>query len=170
MTLLEIKETLEEFKLVHCGLSHEAVQIDPQTGMAEKLGSSGELGVYQRVQICEGPLRHYRLGCAHSTANKRFVEIIESTAKSDASIEQQLMEFNRVTSSIYALDHRVGNLEKDRAELLDSSIEIARTSAEVKSELAECKLIHRGYINELDTIKTAAITRIDELIHASAEL
>jgi hypothetical protein len=150
MTLFEIKENLAKFQLVQCGLSHEMVHINPGSGIPEQIENTSEL-MYKRVSLCDRSLREFRLGCAHSNANLTFSRTIESLAETDPPTQHQMNEFDRVSVAIYMLDHRVGNLEKNRAE--------------IEEELAECKLIHRGYINELKTIKSSIIARVDELIN-----
>ena len=162
MTLLEIKQKLSAYQVVHCGLSHEAVLLDRKTRIPVKLGNSHE-EVYKRVQLCNLTDRNQRLGCAHSSANKAFTNIIEELP-TDPIIEKLKREFNKLIFQIYTLDHKKGNLERDFAETLESSNSNGLTSSDVQKELNACIQIHNSYMNQLHQLKSNIIIHIDKFI------
>lgn len=163
MTLTEIKQNLNSFQLIQCGLSHEAVQLDSKTNLPIMTGAIDKQ-FYKRVALCNLKDRKQRLGCAHSSANDKFNKLIDRLPENDEVIKKLKKEFNDVVLQIYMLDHKKGDLEKKYAELLvlcDSSI---LTSSGIQKEFDSCKLTHKKYINQLSYIKSGIIERIDEMI------
>lgn len=163
MTLPEIRENLEHFKVVKCKLSHEVVAMDRNSGKALKTEVSGET-VYSRVNLCAINERKIRLGCAHSSANHSFNELLNKLPKNDSILEGLQKEFNDVVLQIYQLDHVKGNLERDFA--LNSDVNFSGTISEqeIRFKLNECEDLHGKSMDRLDSLRKALIKRIDELI------
>jgi len=157
MTLVEIKQQIEAFQIVHCNLHHEVVRRDAH-GMPVKATVGGE-EIFERVQLCKN--RAQRLGCAHSGANIRFKSIFASLEEADEIINKLLVAFDKTIISIYELDHQKGFLEKDLAE---NFLFVEKTIANIQEEMKDCILNHDKKMTELEDIKSAILLRIDELI------
>ena len=160
MTLSEIKQKLNAFQLIHCGLKHEEVLLDDKTRLPRMTGAIDEQ-VYKRQDLCAN--RKQRLGCAHSPANDHFKKLLDEIQANDPKIEKLKKEFNDLVLQIYMLDHKKGNLEKSFAESLETDNSSGLLPSDIQKELAACKQLHSKYINELGIIKSGVIQRIDEI-------
>jgi len=163
MTLSEIKQNLNGFQFVHCGLSHEAVLLDRKSNLPVKNEISDE-NIYKRVDLCSLIDRKQRLGCAHSSANDTFNKLIDELPEKDFIIEKFRKQFNELIFQIYMLDHKKGNLEKNFAEAIDPSNSCELSSSNIQKELDACKHTHSIHIDQLSEIRSCIIQRIDKLI------
>ncbi|MBL4705953.1 MAG: hypothetical protein JKY54_15615 [Flavobacteriales bacterium] len=163
MNLFEIKQDLEKFQLVQCGLYHEKVAFNGETKMPISKGI-GNQQEFKRVNLCDLSDRRKRLGCAHSMSNANFNQLIKDLALKDKSIGLLNLKFNVVVNSIYQLDHRAGYLEKDHATSLTPNNSHPISTSEIEKELLEVKAIHFGYISQLEGIKSDIILRINEML------
>ena len=163
MELAEVKEKLENFQLVQCGLSHEKVRLNPETSLPIKVKISEE-EIFQRRDLCPADQRKKTLGCAHSSSNIAFERLIEDIASKDDTISLLKQRLNFQISEIYQLDHKKGDLEKARAKLMTRDLLCSeRALIRNDQEIKQCIALHRSQIKNLGAIKSAIIDRIDEL-------
>ncbi|MDX2361512.1 MAG: hypothetical protein QNK23_11950 [Crocinitomicaceae bacterium] len=168
MNILEIKEQLATFKVVQCDLFHETVKLDPQTGTPIEKQSSD--GMYlERVQLCDMGLRKERLGCAHSSSNNRFNNLISDIQSNDPKVNQLQEDINGVILKIYKLDHEKGDLEKEYALSKKAQDGQKVLTEEVQVNIDACNEKHRGYLKELQELKNSLIDRLDEILLTKSE-
>lgn len=163
ISLSEIRQNLNEFQLIQCGLKHEGVILDSKTHLPLKTGPLNE-EIYKRVDLCNLKDRNQRLGCSHSFANSAFNRSIEELSKKDPIVEKLKEQFNEIVLKIYLLDHKKGNLEHTFAETLEINSSCELSSSDVEKELDTCVQIHSEYINQLGNIKSDIIQHIDAII------
>lgn len=159
MTLSDIKQKLNAFQLIHCGLKHEEVLLDDETHLPRMTGAVDEQ-VYKRRDLCAN--RKQRLGCAHTSANSSFESLLNDLAKGDKYFMKFKNQFSEVVFQIYNLDHKKGNLEKKYAEYLEVGNSNDLLFSDIKKDLHACKLLHSKYINELENVKLGVIQYIDK--------
>ncbi|MEH6535323.1 MAG: hypothetical protein V7719_02945 [Psychroserpens sp.] len=115
--ILQILETIQSFQIVQCQMHHEKVVTDVDENPIHNL--QDDTIVFNRVKLCEIKQRNKRLGCAHSGVNINFERVLDNliTAlpQSIKQISESKNKFKSVVTKIYALDHKVGNLEHDLA-------------------------------------------------------
>ena len=107
----ELKREIESFRLISCGLRHEQV-----TG--EKGSVLDEFGTevsktFTRVGLCSKELRNSVIGCAHTPANHKFIDLLKKTEFLHAGVTDLRKEFDETITQIYLLDHVKGELEKE---------------------------------------------------------
>lgn len=159
MTRQEIKQKLEAFELVQCGLKHELVKLDLGTKLPIKLTSSQDTE-YQRISLCQLTDRQKRLGCAHSSSNAHFNRLIDALQTENLEIKTIQKKINNQIFNIYMLDHKKGDLEKEYAICLDNQL----TTQSTKQQLKECIALHRTYMDNLKSLKNELITSIDTIL------
>lgn len=162
MSIQDIRNELDAFELVKCGLRHELVKLDAETKLPLKHTSSIETQ-FQRIDLCSNIIRNKRLGCAHSASNVNFNRLIDALNTENTEIKTIQKKINDQILDIYALDHKKGDLEKEYAICLDKQM----STQDVDKQLKECITIHSAYIDNLKTLKTNLITSIDTLLLAS---
>ena len=163
MTILEIKQEINQFKLKKCDLSHEQVALDRDTLLPIKDIIQGEK-MFQRVEICPQKDRNQQLACAHSGALIRFNEMTEEIAQQDQQVHELCTQLNNLMFEVYMLDHRKGDLEKLYAEVRESSYLGPMTYESILEELNTCRQKHRLLIDQIQEVKTSIIQRLDHLI------
>lgn len=162
MTIKDIKQNIEAFELVPCGLKHELVKLDADSKRPIK-HSISDKNQYQRIELCSLSDRNKRLGCAHSASNARFNRLIDQLETDDDIVIELQKNINAVIFKIYMLDHKKGDLEKEYAICLDKNI----TTQKIKEQLNECITLHKTYINNLKDLKNSLITLIDTMLLSS---
>lgn len=162
MTILQIKNKIEQFQVIKCDMYHEKVKVDAQTGHPIMKSSTIE-SYYERVPLCEITVRSKRLGCAHSSSNNNFLHLIDEINTDDQEIVKLKKEISDLIIQIYALDHKKGDLEKELMDSL-SNDEVKKMQINVKEKLADCILAHRKLMDELKILKTNLILRLDQLM------
>jgi len=165
MTLSEIKEKLNEFQFINCGLRHEQVLLDTAT-ILPVLGGAIDPPTYMRVNLCNIEDRRKRLGCAHSPSNDSFNRLLDQIPGDDDVIAQLQKQFNEVVLKIYVLDHQKGDLEKSIAEATDTRLTNDLSADEIQQEIASCISAHGSEIDSLRNINASIIDRIVEKLGA----
>ncbi|ARV14485.1 hypothetical protein [Polaribacter sp. SA4-12] len=163
MTLHDIKSNLEDFELFQCGMYHEKVRLDPKTKLPLKTNIIGE-NQFLRIDLCNSKLRKKRLGCAHSSANLNFNELINKIEIDSIHIKEIQIKINETILNIYELDHKKGNLEKEFAEVLLNTIPNLETRNNIQNKIGICISLHRDYIATLKVLKDELINIIDQTI------
>lgn len=162
MTILQIKNKIEQFQVIKCDMYHEKVKLDTQTGQPIIKTSSNE-SYYERVPLCKITERSKRLGCAHSSSNNNFLHLIEELKTDDQEIFNLKKGISNLIIQIYALDHKKGDLEKELADSLGID-EVKKMQVKVKEKLSDCIKSHRKLMDELNKHRTKLILRLDQLM------
>lgn len=162
MTLLQIKEKLEQFQVVKCDMYHEKIKLDIKTGQPiSKETSNGSS--YERVNLCGVVERSKRLGCAHSSSNNNFLNLIDELKTNDQEIINFKKRISDLILQIYTLDHKKGELEKEL--VISNSLDDAKEKTiKVQEALTDSILAHRKIMNKLKTLKTKLILHLEELV------
>jgi hypothetical protein len=158
MTISELKNALNSFKVVPCKMHHERVLLDAKTGAPVK-SDIGLDEIFTRVQLCNIDLRTERLGCAHTVAQKTFNGLLETMAAQDVDIQSLQVQFNEVILKIYLLDHKKGDLEIEYARCLDSGTSLD----EIQNRIDKSIQLHDSLISQLQEVKNNIIKRLDEI-------
>lgn len=161
MTLLEIKEALIKFEVVQCGMYHEKVAIDQDTLLPIKVNNGIE-EIYQRVNLCNAELRRWRLGCAHTSANDHFLNLICTIPNQNQTVEQIQQSYHILIGKICELDHQKGNLEKYYAQSLETNS--ALEAQKIKVQIAEVITQHREYMKDFQNLQFKTIAHIEKLL------
>lgn len=169
MILHEIKSNLEEFELFQCGMYHEKVRLDTKTKLPLKTNIIGD-NQFLRIDLCNSKLRKKRLGCAHSSANYNFNELINKIEIDSIHIKEIQRKINETILNIYELDHKKGNLEKDFAEIVLNIIPNLETRNNIQNKIGVCINLHRNYIDTLKVLKEELINIIDQTIKNESKL
>ena len=113
----KLRLQFQKFEIVKCGMYHEHVVF----GLNKKpvYREDNKTLVFNRVELCNTEDRVVRLGCAHSSSNHSFEELLDSLSallpRKSLLILNLKNEFKAVVSRIYMLDHKKGQLEHDLA-------------------------------------------------------
>nr|WP_321225410.1 hypothetical protein [uncultured Psychroserpens sp.] len=115
--ITQILKTVKSFKVVQCQMHHEKVVVD--THGKPMFNSIENALVFKRVNLCKAAIRQKRLGCAHSSSNLNFEYILDDlktiVPHCTRQISELKKEFKTIVSKIYAIDHKVGNVEHEIA-------------------------------------------------------
>nr|WP_321235758.1 hypothetical protein [uncultured Psychroserpens sp.] len=156
----QILETIESFQIVKCDMFHEKVVVDVNERPIHRF--QDDTIVFDRVKLCDIKHRNKRLGCAHSSVNIKFERVLEDLALALPECINQISElkneFQSVVAEIYALDHKVGNLEHELAVCQLKSDTKEKDSIIVSMSLLKTE--HRSFMTHLSKIKSD----IEELI------
>ncbi|MEO0339583.1 MAG: hypothetical protein AAF242_10250 [Bacteroidota bacterium] len=163
MNLIETKEWIRSYKVNHCGLFHEEVLLDPKTNRPLFTGSL-ENPIYKRTNLCDSTTRKKTLGCAHSSANMTFDQLMDDLPKEDPIFSLQRDQLQETFFQIHMIDHKKGNLEKDVADCLNSEIIAKQRLEEVRAAIEICKKEHSQLLDQLAGLQSKILERIDELI------
>ena len=107
----------QKFEIVKCGMYHEHIVLDVNKKAVYK--EDNNTIIFNREKLCNTEVRAVRLGCAHSSSNHNFEELLDSLSallpRKSLLILNLKNEFKAVVSRIYMLDHKKGQLEHDLA-------------------------------------------------------
>lgn len=154
----EIIEKIEEFEVFQCGLYHEKVKIDTTTKLPVKSNSVDE-DCFSRVNLCDSRLRRKRLGCAHSSANYQFNNLINSIGIITDDIKETKDTLNATILKIYQLDHKKGDLEKEFAKAIQNKDTDLKKS--IQNKISNCIKLHKTFMNTLNVLKTDIIRKLN---------
>jgi len=162
MTILQIKNKIEQFQVVKCDMYHEKIKLDIQTGQPILKGTSHD-SYYERVNLCGIAERSKRLGCAHSSSNNSFLNLIDELKTNDQEIINFKKRIRSLILQIYTLDHKKGELEKELV-ISISVDDVKEKNIKIQKELTDSILAHRKIMNELKLLKTKLILHLEELV------
>ena len=169
----QIRKELENFEFIHCGMAHEKIQRESD-GISPLHDCAADHGL-KRVTYCNAQVRSRRMGCAHTTARIKFLEILDKVPKTGLSsekVEAWKQQVSDLDFAIIQVDQRKSDSELQHAqksiELCDSPTKQAEISADlhklnkvIDNQINE----HGNYLNQLKSLR-------DEVLEflASAEL
>ena len=160
--IFQILETVQSFQIAQCQMYHEKVVTDVDANPIHNL--LDDAIVFNRVNLCDATHRKKRLGCAHSGVNLNFERVLEQLETALPQCKSQISEFKNefklVVTEIYALDHKVGNLEHDIAVCQLKFDTYGKDKLEHSLRLI--KIEHKQLMNQLSEIKSD----IEQLIKA----
>ena len=165
--LLGILENVKSFQVVKCQMHHEKVAIG-ENDIPLYAEQDGILA-FNRVNLCDNKHRRWRLGCAHSTVNTNFEHVLKDLEKTLPHFSSQISalrhKFKAVILEIYALDHKVGNLEHDLAskKLSGENSEVSKILESLNKVKAEHSLLMERLSKIRSEIEQCILERLDEL-------
>lgn len=162
MTTLQIKNKIEQFQVVKCDMYHEKIKLDIQTGQPVLKGTSND-SYYERVNLCGIVERSKRLGCAHSSSNNSFLNLIDELKTDDQEIINLKKRISNLILQIYTLDHKKGELEKELV-ISISFDDIQEKTIKIQEALTDSIMAHRKIMDELKMLKTKLILYLEELV------
>lgn len=162
MTILQIKQKLEQFQVVKCDMYHEKIKLDIHTGQPI-LKETSNGSSYERVNLCGIVERSKRLGCAHSSSNNSFLNLIDELKTNDQVIINFKKRISDLILQIYTLDHKKGELEKELV-ISNSFDDLKDKSIRIQKELTDSILSHRKIMDEINTLKAKLILYLEELV------
>ena len=157
---------LKECKAEDCCMAHEVVSLDAE-GKPKKDG----LGNYQR-SLCPREKRETQLSCAHSTVrqevSRRLKQLdIDYFESLSASKDELIQELRNLDAEIGQVDWKKGDLEKEKAELLDCSEKLPLDTLTLRREALNQSLraqirAHQFLNQRLRKIRTAIVEELAE--------
>lgn len=160
-SLEEIKNKLAAYEIVYCGMHHEKVALDPDSGKPLSDGDPNN-PVYQRVALCDTSLRRVRLGCSHTSANNAFGNQLAVLCDTHPEFQPLKQKFDNKILALYSLDHRKGNLEAELAGLLDGRL--PANKEKIETQLEQCVTEHGGLMSDLKTIRDNILIQINAIL------
>jgi hypothetical protein len=163
--LQALKIQLVQYKTFDCQLRHEnIIDIEPSEDI-DSMGLPLEPTV-NRVGFCNHSFRSVAISCAHTTAAIKFKNLVEKISQ-QVEVPQNdfhLKAFDDLLCEIYLLDHKKGRLEKEYvfAEFYDKK---GLDHDEIKLEINKVKKQHSKLIAELELLRQAILTTLDQLIY-----
>ena len=159
MTILQIKNKIEQFHVVKCDMYHEKIKMD-NTGQPILNRTSND-SYYERMNLCETSERSKRLGCAHSSSNNNFLNLIDQLKTDDQKIVDLKKEISDLILQVYTLDHKKGELEKELVISLGND-NVKKESIKIQERLTDSILTHRKLMDELKMLRNKLILRLEE--------
>lgn len=144
----ELIEAFEQFEINSCDLIHE--QISTKEASAES-----QIIETLRNPLCDKIKRNERLGCAHSMANTRFLNLVDKAILQNYTNQILREDFESIITSIYLLDHKKGELEKKKFQ--------NNSKAEAKKQLEKITIEHRNLMQKLKELRVKLIKEMKGL-------
>lgn len=151
-TLNTLLNDIRSCRIVACGQKHEQV-IGVRTSIWNEERQEFSK-TYDRVGLCSSKVRNALVGCAHTPANNKFLELLKRAEERDASISDLRVEFDQVIMRIYLMDHQRGALEK---ELFYAPKDKHGT---IQTDIASLFNEHGQLMNRLTEIKMEVICKL----------
>jgi len=139
---------------------HEKIKMDT-TGQPILNRTSND-SYYERMNLCGTSERSKRLGCAHSSSNNNFLNLIDQLKTDDQKIVDLKKEICNLILQVYTLDHKKGELEKELVISL-SNHNVKKESIKIQERLTDSILTHRKLMDELKMLRNMLILRLEEL-------
>jgi len=152
-----IKELLQEvsdYRVIRCELKHEKV-VGEGAAYWDSTGQEVHK-TYKRIGLCLEKIRKSVIGCAHSPTNSWFSKLLSKAVAVDVGLEPLRVEFDKVITQIYLMDHKKGSLEK---QLFCAS---SSQKEEVAIQINNLVCRHNDLIDQLSEIQKLVISRLSE--------
>jgi hypothetical protein len=160
--LQSVKQQLAGYRVVQCALAHERV-------VSLSRNEYGISPTHPGWQIdlkgfCDRSSRQQRLGCAHTTANERYRNLVGKLIDAGiaADLVAPLAEVDEIVMSIYRSDHEKARLEKQCAVFREEGHGSELHEAEL--QLNALLGIHFNLLDRLGTLHRHILIRIDALL------
>lgn len=126
---------------------------------------SGE-GEYQRYGLCSSQIRRMMLGCAHTGANDRFLNLLRKLMAFPYSLRFSVYfeTIENIILRIYMMDHKKGTLEKRKR--MAGTQRDSNQFQEVVRQLDEIAAQHRILIEELEIQRCSVLEALKTIIDA----
>ena len=162
MTILQIQKKIKQFQVVKCDMYHEKIKLDIKTGQPI-LKETSNGSSYERVNLCGVVQRSKRLGCAHSSSNNSFLNLIDGLKTNNQEIINIKKRISDLILQIYTLDHKKGELEKELV-ISNNLDDVKEKTIKVQEALTDSVLTHRKIMDELKMLKTKLILHLEGLV------
>lgn len=161
--LYELRQSIEKFRIVSCGLNHETLVADKVSGLPVFYDLSGQK-VFSNIGFCQRKERGSFLQCAHSMAWYRFLDCLNDLKLIDQTGDLYLPveQVKEVMLRIFELDHQKSTLEKRKANLLYEPNNEAVQQTDHK--ITECFKEHSDYVRTLEMQRKLILQSIDSNI------
>ncbi|MEE9407383.1 MAG: hypothetical protein V3V28_04825 [Polaribacter sp.] len=161
MTILQIKNKIKQFQVVKCDMYHEKIKLNNKTSQPILNTTSNDFS-YERMSLCAKNKRSERLGCAHSSSNNSFINLIEELKIENQEIDSLKKRISDSILQVYSLDHIKGELEKELVISLSQN-SLKNKSIIIQEKLTDSILTHRKIMEELKLLKDRLILRLEKL-------
>ena len=164
-------EKLASLEAVKCGMAHEAVQRDAQTGLPIHQPCG-----YQRNPLCDDAIRRQRIGCGHTSARYVFGDVLDALADRGDVPENMIdgwrMRWQELDLAVSMTDHRKGDAERDLAEVIERTLALpaddhtSRQSAEEERQAIEGRIEqiiadHGRHVDDLVSLRDEILKAAD---------
>ena len=166
-TLESAAQQLSAFEFIHCGMEHEKIQRsgDGVEPLRNALADHG----FQRFPYCSSGIRTQRLGCAHTSARGRFLQILNQLPPelaSDAQWQLWKQELQQLDLDIIQVDRQKSDAELRHAKHCSIPEYDAFPSLQQKLEQTESHIqhlihTHQQYIQRLRQLRDAVLCQIN---------
>jgi hypothetical protein len=163
--LYALKIQLAQYKTFSCKLRHEnIIDVESNEGI-DSMGLPLE-PIVNRVGFCNRDSRSVVISCAHTTAAIKFKNLVGKISQQIGISQNDLhiKAFDDLLCEIYLLDYKKGHLEKEDAfaGFYDKS---GMDREEIKLEINKVEEQHSKLVAELELLRQAILTTLDQLIH-----
>jgi hypothetical protein len=159
-----LRKSIGDFRIVCCGLSHEALVTDRISGLPVFYDVNGEK-IFSTVGFCKRQDRGAFLQCAHSMAWYRLIDHLNELKATvhAGKLYLPVDEIQKIMLGIFELDHLRSDLEKSRAmSRFAQPGEI--TLPETDQKLSACLQEHAIHVRRLQKQRKMILQSIDAVI------